>query len=563
MEKSPAKRPRGLVQEQGLHDEHVRAIKRRTILRLFLTYLAPLILLSVFFSYQYSVMVTESRQLHLKAIAENQANTLDLFLSERLVDLSNVIDDPKFTVPPSSGDLSDYLEDLRKSSPAFVDIGYFDPRGIQEAYAGPYPSLEKRNYSSEDWYVALKSGPGDFIITDIYLGFRNQPHFTIAVSRTFDGGFVVLRATLAPEGVYEYIRSLEGAAEVYTSIVNREGYYQLVTSHIGTPLETSSFVPPRAPRLGAERVTIGGSRVDYAYSWLRNAEWALLVQYSKGESHPLLSGFGLRIVIATALVTIAILVIIFIRASTFARLRVESDETKVQLEHAAKLASVGELAAGIAHEINNPLAAISEESGLMKDLLSPDYPETATTDELVAHLDSIGESVFRCRDITRKLLGFVRSDTVDLRTHNLNEVLDSVVDGFLVRELAASNITIDRRYSEDIPPLTTDGGQLQQVFLNILNNAVDAIGGHSGRIAIKTSLAGEEVHISISDTGSGMTVEQMEKIFLPFYTTKEVGRGTGLGLSVSYGIIKDLGGRIEVESTPGAGSTFTIVLPVR
>ncbi len=563
IEGSPSQRPRSPVQEQGLHDEQVRAIRRRTLLRLFLTYLAPLILLSIFFSYQYSVMVTESRGLHLKAIAENQANTLDLFLSERLVDLSNVIDDPKFTVPPSSQDLSDYLGDLRKSSAAFVDIGYFDPQGIQEAYAGPYPSLEKRNYSSEDWYVALKTGPEDFVITDIYLGFRNQPHFTIAVSRVLGGKFVVLRATLAPEGIYEYIRSLEGAAEVYTSIVNREGYYQLVTSHIGTPLETSSFVPPRTPRIGAARVNLKGSRVDYAYSWLRNAQWALMVQYSKAESHPLLSGFGLRIVVATSLVTVAILVIIFIRASKFAKLRVESDEAKVQLEHAAKLASVGELAAGIAHEINNPLAAISEEAGLMKDLMNPEYPETAGPEELMAHLDSISESVFRCRDITRKLLGFVRSDTVDLRTHNLNEVLDSVVDGFLVRELAASNITIERHYADDIPSLTTDGGQLQQVFLNILNNAVDAIGGDSGRIAIRTSLADHEVRISISDTGTGITAEQMEKIFLPFYTTKEVGKGTGLGLSVSYGIIKDLGGRIEVESTRGVGSTFTIVLPVR
>ncbi len=411
--------------------------------------------------------------------------------------------------------------------------------------------------------MALKEGGDGYIITDIYLGFRNQPHFTIAVSRTRDARFVVLRATLGPERIYEYMRSLEGAGEVHTSIVNSEGYYQLVTADIGTPLQTSSFVPPRSPRLGAEKVKIEGSTIEYGYSWLRNADWALLVQSSIKQQHPLLSGFGLQILIAIVLVTLAILVIIAVRASTVAKFQVQSDETKVQLEHAAKLASVGELAAGIAHEINNPLAAISEEAGLMKDLLDPDYEETADREELVAHLDSVGESVHRCRDITRKLLGFVRSSAVDLRSHDIHEVIDSVLDGFLVRELAVSNITIDRLYGGDVPRITTDAGQFQQVLLNVLNNAVDAIGDRSGKITVSTRLVDGEVRIGVSDTGLGMGAEQLDKIFLPFYTTKDVGKGTGLGLSVSYGMVKDLGGRIEVESTPMKGSTFTIVLPLR
>jgi two-component system NtrC family sensor kinase len=508
-------------------------------------------------------MVSESRKLHLKAIAENQANTLDLFLSERLVNLANVIDDPKFMIPPSSEALQASLGKLQKDSPAFVDIGYFDPSGVQAAYAGPFPSLEQRNYSLEDWYIALKPSEDNFIITDIYLGFRQKPHFTIAVSRTFGDQFVVLRATLGPEQIYEYIRSLEGSSEVYTSIVNREGYYQLVTSHIGTPLETSSFVPPKSPRLGAEEVRIEGASVEYGYSWLRNAEWGLIVQWSAPQGHPLLTGFGLRLLIVSAVFILVILLVIIRRAGKVAEFHVQSDETKAQLEHAAKLASVGELAAGIAHEVNNPLAAISEEAGLMKDLLDPEYEESASTEELMSHLDSISDSVFRCRDITRKLLGFVRSDTVILKPHDIHRLIDDVVDGFLIRELAASNITIAREYGDGVPRLQTDANQLQQVILNMLNNSVDAIGNRPGRITIGTSIADGEVSIRISDTGSGMTREQLNKIFLPFYTTKEVGKGTGLGLSVSYGIIKDLGGRIEVESSRGQGSTFTIVLPLR
>lgn len=179
-------------------EQHYRDFKRKNIIRLLLTYLAPLILLTIYFFIQYNAIVSEGRRLHLRAIAENQANTLDLYLSERLVNISNLIDDPKFETPPASIVTQAYLEKLQKNSEAFVDVGYFDSSGVQVAYAGPYSSLEKRNYSAESWYLGLKTSDENFIITDIYLGFRQQPHFTIAVSRILDGQFAVLRATLSP-----------------------------------------------------------------------------------------------------------------------------------------------------------------------------------------------------------------------------------------------------------------------------------------------------------------------------------------------------------------------------
>ena len=544
-------------------EQHYRDIKRKHLIRLFLTYLAPLILLAIYFLIQYGALDTESRRSHLRAIAENQANTLDLFLTERIVNLSNLVDDPRTRRPPTSDVMQTYLERLTRSSAAFVDIGYFDSSGVQAAYFGPYTSLEKRNYSSESWYTSLKQADDDFIITDIYLGFRRKPHFTIAVSRIINDQFVVWRATLDPEKIYDYIRSLEGSHEVYTSIVNKDGYYQLVTPHIGTPLEESSLVPPSNPRLGAEKVKIDGSSFLFAYSWLRQADWALIVQRSTTEGLDLLSGLQLRILGISAALILLILVIIVNRAAQLVEFQKESDKTRAQLEHAAKLASVGELAAGIAHEINNPLAVINEEAGLMKDLMSSEYDETISDQEIRSHLDSIQESVFRCRDITRKLLGFVRKTDMDLKLHHVDRLIDDVVDGILGQEMAVSNIEIVRNYGKDLPQILTDGNQLQQVLLNMLNNSVDAIDGRPGRITISTLRDGGSVSFVISDDGKGMSPEQMEKIFLPFYTTKEVGKGTGLGLSVSYGIIKSLGGKIEVESSPGKGSTFTITLPIR
>ena len=544
-------------------EEYYRGLRRRNILRLVLIYVAPIAILAVYFFVQYSGLVSEGSRLHLKAIAESQSRGLDLFLSERVVNLSNLIDDPRFEIPPDGDRMPSYLARLKRNSPAFVDIGYFDDSGVQTAYAGPFPSLEKRNYSTEPWYRALRSNESRFIITDIYLGFRQEPHFTIAVSRIVDSQFVVVRATLEPRNIYDYISTLAEAPDAYISIVNDSGYYQVVTPEVGTPLGASSTVPPREPVIGLERARISGESVTYAYSWLNSADWALIVQRTETAGGGAPIGFYLRVVgIALGFIILG-LIVIFHRSRALVDFQRESDKTRAQLEHAAKLASVGELASGIAHEINNPLAIINEEAGLMKDLMNPAFGNPTGCDQLIGHLDTIQSSVFRCRDITRKLLGFVRKTDLNIALYRVNDVVEGVVDGLLGPELAVSNKTVVRRYDDSLPDLLTDQNQLQQVILNIINNGLDAMGDAPGTLTVTTWNTGSLVHIAISDTGCGMTLEQLDNIFMPFYTTKEVGKGTGLGLSVSYGIIKSLGGKIEVESTPGKGSTFTIILPSR
>jgi two-component system NtrC family sensor kinase len=534
---------------------------RRTVVRLSLTYLAPFILLTIYFYIQSSRLLNESRRIHLRSIAEQQANTLDLFLRERVVNLANLIDSPKLEVPPSAESMQKYLADLKKSSDTFVDIGFFDSSGLQVGYAGPFPSLERQDYSMETWYVELHNKPDNFIITDIYLGFRKEPHFTIGVNRVIANQYIVMRATLDPKKIYEYITSLQGTGEVYTSIVNKDGYYQVVTQHVGTLLEESSIVPPIEPRIGAERLKIGQTSHEYGYSWLQTADWALTVQWADDRDSGFLPGLDLRIILVSLVVILVFFFTILFRAKKLVQFQEENIQTKSQLEQAAKLASVGELAAGIAHEINNPLAIISEESGLMKDLMDPKYGENVTQDELREHLDEIHDAVFRCRDITRKLLGFVRQTDIKLAPHDVHELLNDVLDGFLAREMASSNIELVREFEDDLPPIITDILQLEQVFLNIVNNAIDAIGEGPGCITVNTSKSDEQIYVAISDTGEGIAPEEIDRIFLPFFTTKEVGKGTGLGLPVSYGIVKNLGGKIQVESTLGKGSTFTIVLP--
>jgi len=544
-------------------DAYYRDIKGRHLVRLFVSYVIPIVLLAVYFYFQYQALATGSQHAHLRAIAENRASTLDLYLAERLVNLANLIDDPRLPIPPTTADITVALHKLQTNSETFVDLGFFDSSGVQAAYAGPYPALERRNYQSESWFVALREGGRESIITDVYMGFREKPHFTIAVSRIISGQPVVLRATLDPQRIYDYINPVEDSAEVFTTILNSTGQYQLVSPGIGAPLERSSLVPPESPRFGVAQADFQGREITYAYSWLRETDWALVVQPAGLGEGGILSGFRLPFIGITAVLVVALSLIIFNRAGSIVRTQMESDRTRVQLEHAAKLASVGELASGIAHEINNPLAVISEEAGLMKDFLDPEFGKSPTPEELTGHLESIQAAVFRCRDITRKLLRFVRKSDVELQQHDIHALVDAVVDGLLGPEIVVSNVKVIRKYAPDLPPILTDANQLEQVILNVINNAVDAIGDNPGTITITTGLDNKKVRIGFADTGHGMTRQQLEQIFMPFFTTKEVGKGTGLGLSVSYGIMKSLGGSVEVESEVGRGCQFTLVLPVR
>jgi two-component system NtrC family sensor kinase len=542
--------------------DRYKHLRRATTIRLLLVYLSPVVLLAAYFFWQYDAIVSESQRLHLGTVAESQAATLDLFLSERQTNLRNIIENQRRPFPPTTEHLNRHLLELQRYSPAFCDLGFFDSTGVQVAYAGPYPSLERRNYSGEKWFSDLRAEPGRAVFTDIYLGFRERPHFTVAAARIVDGEFFVMRATLDPERLNDYVGSLDGSHEVVTSILNDQGLYQVVAAAVAQPLSPSTFMPPAEPRRGVRSDRVASGTVRYAYAWVNSLDWVLVVQAKPDIQPAYLSGFRLNMLLtALAMITIGFIIIVF-RAKRQVEIRQESDTTRAQLGHAAKLASVGELASGIAHEINNPLASINEEAGLLKDLLDPSMGQTIGREEIVRYLDSIQESVFRCRDITRKLLKFVRRTDVSLSPQNIHARIDAVIDGILGHELSVSNIKVERQYAEDIPDIITDGNQFEQVLLNIVNNAIDAMHGEAGSITIQTVRRDDQIRIAVTDTGEGMTSELMENIFMPFYTTKEVGKGTGLGLSVSYGIMKSLGGNIEVQSVYGRGSTFTLVLPV-
>ena len=543
----------------GYNEKHYRDLRWKNFLRLFITYVAPLIVLSVYFYLQYNSMHNEGRQLHIKSIAENLSNTLELFLRERVVNLINIIDDPRISLPSTSTELKSYLEKLQKDSDTFIDLGFFDSTGVQLAYVGPLSNMENRDYSHEAWYITLRNQDERFIITDNYLGFRKKPHFTIAVKRLLKKHPVILRATLDPKKLYEFITSQENPDEVQISVINKYGVYQVVTPSVGSVLQNSSILPSQSENLGLGTNKSENQNNYYAFAWLNNAKWAVIVQNIKASESSSPYSLLTNIFSVSGILICLAIAVIYYRTKKIVQFEKDKDIADAQLEHAAKLASIGELSAGIAHEINNPLAIIASETGLIKDLMDPQYALETSFNDLTPHIENIREATFRCRDITGKLLSFVRKGDVELKHHNVHKLLNEIIDDLLGHEMLVSNIEVVKNYCSEMPKILTDGNQLKQVFLNIINNAIDAI-TPPGKINITTSVIDNNIKIVISDSGKGMNQDLLDKIFLPFFTTKEVGMGTGLGLSVSYGIIKNFGGKIDVKSELGKGTKFIISL---
>lgn len=523
-------------------------------------YFLPLFLLGVFFNVQYGSLTKRTLHAHLSVMAEHQASTMDLFLRERLVNLANLIDDPVCRASfDSQTFLTDALTRLRQVSEAFEDIGFVDESGSLVAYHGPANFGDEVSYQGEVWFDELNQDGVDSVITDIYLGLRGRPHFTIAVRRQWGGAEWIIRAALSPESIQTYLTSLEGANEVRAALVNPSGVFQIAPAEERI-LEQSRYQPPPEPHRGF----VDDEGLVYGYAWLSEIPWVLIVSPAGQTDSGAFIGMPHHMLFVTVSIFLLVGVVMVISARKLAVGRVRAEQQKEelsgQLVQAAKLASVGELAAGIAHEINNPLAIIAEEVGLLKDSLDPELQDDDEEININESLDNIHEAVFRCRDITRKLLTFVRQSDVQLEPHNIHDILDEVVDGMLGTNLSLANVGVSKNYDDTISEMVTDRNRLIQVFVNLIKNAMDAM-PTGGELMLETEHRGAGVSVRIIDTGSGMTETQMKRIFQPFFTTKEPGKGTGLGLSVCLGIVEGLGGWISAESVPEKGSTFHIDLP--
>jgi two-component system NtrC family sensor kinase len=264
---------------------------------------------------------------------------------------------------------------------------------------------------------------------------------------------------------------------------------------------------------------------------------------------------------------VAIVIMAFTLSQAVVRRVAKADSEKQMMSkkvvEASKLASVGELAAGIAHEINNPVAIMVEEAGWMGDLMEEvaieDSENRAEFEKAIQQIQIQGR---RCKEITHKLLSFARQTDSTVEDVDIKALLEQMV-GLSSQRAKYGMVEIRTDIPENLPFIRVSISEMQQVFFNLINNAIDAMEKQGGTLTISCRQENFSIIIKVTDTGQGIPEANLDRIFDPFFTTKPVGKGTGLGLSICYGIVEKTGGKIEVQSTVGSGTTFSVFIPIQ
>lgn len=543
--------------------DRYKRLRRNIILLMLLVTIVPLVFMAAINYHQYNKSLKDEIINPLYSLANKTKHSFELFLEERVSTVRFIASAYSFEELSDEKTMNRIFRVMRNEFEGFVDLGLIDSQAKMVSYAGPYALLGK-TYSQQSWFHKVKLR--GVYVSDVFMGYREFPHIAIAVQQiSGDEKGWILRATI-DTGKFEALISsmgLEPSSDAF--LINRRGILQTDSKFYGKVLEKYPFDLP----LGSygtdvlDMLDTKGREILLTYAHLSQHDYSLVIV--KPRSVILKSWYTLKsemFFIFIISVGLIILVTIKISFNLVANLR-EADERREsafrELEHSHKLSSIGRLAAGVAHEINNPLAIINEKAGLMKDLIGygEDFSKKGKFVELT---DAILKSVNRCKTVTHRLLGFARRMEVKFEKLNLNEVITEVL-GFLEKEALYRNIKTTLQLAENLPEMYSDRGQLHQVFLNIITNAIASIEG-GGLITITSWQENPEtLGVSIEDTGCGMSAETLRHIFEPFFTTKH-GYGTGLGLPITYGIIKKLGGEIKAVSKEAEGTRFTLFLPI-
>ena len=539
-----------------------RKLLTTTALSASLVAVVPLLIIAAFTNHQYADAFRSEQTRPMLRFAENGKQSLEAFLSERISALNFVVREWSLQELRTPGRLDRLLTDMKRAFGGFVDVGVIDQNGIQVSYAGPY-ELEGRDYSEHNWFHEVSTR--GVHVSDVFMGYRNLPHFVIAIQHDLEDGHVfVLRATIDTDVIDRLVLSLAAQPSSDAFIANRNGVLQSPSRFYGEVLDTVHMAAlPNSTR--AELLEVDdsdGRALMVAYAQVEDSPFNVVLVSQRDALNEGLVALRRNLLAFLFVSIVLILAVIVLGTRRMVNQVREADLKRAALfhkvEYTNKMAAIGRLGAGVAHEINNPLSIINQKAGLLKDyiMLSEELPPK---EKLLALVNSVLKSAERCGGITHRLLGFAKHMEVQWGNIDLDELLKDVLS-FLEKEASYRSIKIDFNYPEEPPTIVSDRAQLQQVFLNIINNAFAAMedGGHL-EIGIE-SVGSDAVAVSIADDGSGISEDDMAHIFDPFFTTKK-GTGTGLGLSITYGIVQKLGGQVSVKSTVGEGSRFTVTLP--
>ena len=539
-----------------------RRLRRNVVIATAFVALTPLIILTVINFLQDQAAYRAENRYAVSQMLSNAKRTLEFVIEERRSALALVVREHPYRNLASDSSLAGILQNLKNSFGGFVDLGLIDADGRQRYYAGPY-DLKGREYSDQNWFheVILRGSH----CSDVFMGHRNFPHFVVALKHErAPGDIYIIRATLDMELVNRQVYSLNLDRHTDAFIINQTGVLQTESMFYGAALSPATVEVPTGPRKREVIEEIRGEegRMVSGYAYIEGTPF-ILMAIARLQS-PLSHWLGHRSDVLWFLLVSGtlILLVIYYGANLLVRQLREADRRRVRafhsIEYTNKMATIGRMAAGVAHEINNPMAIINEKAGLMKDMVgfSENFPQR---EKLVGLADSILQSVDRCSKVTHRLLGFARRMEVRQEEIDLKALLEEVVS-FQNTEITHRSIEVNYDFHDDLPHIESDRGQLQQVFLNIVTNAIAAV-DNGGRVDISgATRTGGRVVVAITDNGKGIAEEDLKHIFEPFFSTKGEF-GTGLGLSITRDIVEKLGGKIDVHSTPGRGTRFLVTLP--
>lgn len=550
--------------------KHYSRLFRRFILLTMICSLVPLLLAGWAINLHYSEFAKERIIKTLQARVDFHKKIIEHFLKENITRLEFISRTYSMGDLITNDQLARILENINRDAWILTDIGIIDEHGYHLAYVGPYDLIDK-NYSGTFWFKEVME-KGSYT-SDMFMGFRQEPHFIMAVTKNESGSKWILRATINTDSFRSLVENVKigKTGEVY--LLNRKGIYQTSPASEGSIMTLApGFDDMVHDEVRFRFLGIPGkdTKKIVCETWLDDPQWLLVARVDEREIFEevrhtnratliFLHLSALMILAVTALITRHMINVI-------KRRDILVEGMNQQLMQTGKLAAIGELSAGVAHEINNPLAIIMTEHQLLQDAeKAVPITDQAFGEQFSESLQQINTQVLRCKHITRNLLKFARRTQSVIEPIDINLFLKEVID-LMEREAKSGGIMFKAALNKSLPTILSDASQLQQVFLNLFNNAIDAHekkGG--GIITITTAHAIDHagIVVTIEDTGSGIKEQNLEKIFDPFFTTKAPGRGTGLGLSICYSIIKQLGGEIQVESQVEKGTLFTLTFPLK
>ncbi|MFH0765276.1 MAG: ATP-binding protein, partial [Calditrichota bacterium] len=507
-------------------------------------------------------LLEDNARQQLRLVVLSHARSIETHLQEQVHLLQLLAESNSLSEISNTGTLATLFKTLNQTSnQGFVDLGVIDDAGNHLAYIGPY-ALQDRNYRNTEWFREVMT-QGTFI-SDVFMGFRQVPHCIIAVKCQNHGSPWILRATINSDSFEELVRHGNRIDLGDVFIVNREGVFQTTPRH-GKLLEPSglTMVQPHDGVADHRMHRKEGDKI-LVTTWINKYQWMLVVEK---EARAVQAPVNRAIAAGAPVVLLAILLAALTTFGATSHLTSLIDRANQKREEAlrafmrsAKLASIGELATGLAHEINNPLAIISAEQTNLTDLILEANLNATARQTLLDSTARTQRQVQRCAGITGRMLRFGRNKDAALEPTDLAVRLKDIC-ALLERQAGVRNIAIKLDMAPNLPPVLVDPIELEQVAVNLINNAFDAM-PQGGEIKITASIERDKVVLVVKDTGPGIPPEVVERVFEPFFTTKPAGKGTGLGLSVCYGIVHSWGGQIEARSKLGQGASIIIRLPI-